>query len=60
MSEQRFELKLANGKRAVWTGTDGTDAATRYVDCHRDAVVIAYREADRHGLHVLGNGRIIQ
>jgi hypothetical protein len=49
-----FELKLATGKIARWPGRDGPDAARRYVDCHRDAVVVAWRPADRHGLFVLG------
>ncbi len=48
-----FELKLSNGKRATWEGESGEDAARRYVDCHRDAVVIAYRNANHHGLFAI-------
>ncbi len=40
---QHFELKLSDGRTVSWTGTDGVDAATRYVDAHRDAVVVAWR-----------------
>lgn len=43
MAEQWFELKLATGKRAHWTGSDGMDAARRYVDAHRDVTVVAWR-----------------
>jgi hypothetical protein len=32
--EATFELKLSNGKRVMWTGYDGIDAARRYVDAH--------------------------
>jgi len=42
--QQRFELKLADGSIVTWTGSDGANAATRYVDCHRDATVVAWRE----------------
>lgn len=49
-----FELKLSNGKRATWEGESGEDAARRYVDCHRDASVIAFRSTNRHGIFVIG------
>jgi hypothetical protein len=39
-----YELKLADGSVVTWTGRDGTDAAVRYVDAHREASVIAWRE----------------
>lgn len=53
-----YELKLADGRRVVRSGKDPVDAATRYVDAHRDAVVVAARPADRHGMFP-GQGRII-
>ena len=40
---KQYELKLANGKTVVWEGTDAENAAQRYVDCHREAAVIATR-----------------
>jgi hypothetical protein len=52
----RFELKLASGKTVEWDGADEEDAARRYVDCHREAAVVATRPADRHGMFVLGRG----
>ena len=39
-----YELKLASGDVARWQGTTGVNAAERYVDMHRDAVVVAWRE----------------
>lgn len=51
MAEQRFELKLSTGKVVEWTGRDGVDAARRYVDVHRDAVVVAWR-TPRVGIYV--------
>ena len=39
-----YELKLADGSVVTWNGSDGIDAATRYVDVHREATVIAWRE----------------
>jgi len=54
-----YELKLATGKVVRWPGADETDAAVRYVDAHRDAVVVATRPADQHGLYVLGGATII-
>lgn len=47
-----YELKLAGGKTVVWQGKDGLDACHRYADAHPGSVVIAWREADRVGLHV--------
>jgi hypothetical protein len=53
----RFELKLSTGQVVEWEGSDGVNAAERYVDAHRDAVVIAWREANRHGIFPMGNAR---
>ena len=52
--EREYELKLANGKRVKWVGTDGVDAAERYVDCHRGATVTAWREANQTNIIVVG------
>ena len=49
--EQEFELKLADGKTVTWMGTDGEHAARRYVENHREAVVVAWRYP-RHGLKI--------
>ena len=46
-----YELKLATGEVVTWEGSSEIDAAERYVDCHRDASVIATRPI-RHGLFV--------
>lgn len=41
----RYELLLADNSVVTWTGRDGVDAATRYVDAHREAgAVVAWRE----------------
>lgn len=45
-----FELLLQGGKVVSWEGATGEDAARRYVDCHREDKVIAWREARRHGV----------
>ena len=55
----RFELLLDDNSQDVWSGRDGEDAARRYVDCHRDAVVVAYREAAGAPLSVLTRGAVI-
>lgn len=59
----RWELKLQGGKVVEWDGTDGEDAARRFCDSERvagrSATVVASRPADRHGLFVLGRGKII-
>ena len=47
--EQPFELLLTNRKMVTWNGKDGIDA--RYVDAHRSAAVVAWREI-RHGLFI--------
>lgn len=47
-----YELKLADGRVVTWEGRDGIDACHRYADSHPGAIVIAWREADRHGIHI--------
>ena len=47
--EREWELKLQTGKTVTWTGKTGEDAAWRYVDCHREATIIAYRQP-RYGI----------
>lgn len=49
-AERTYELLLAGGGRATWTGADGLDAARRYVDRHREAAVVAWRDAPRSGI----------
>jgi hypothetical protein len=39
-----YELLLQGGKVVKWDGSDGKNAAERYVDCHREAAVVAWRE----------------
>ena len=38
-----YQLKLDNNKVVTWEGKNEEDAARRYVDCFRDAVVVATR-----------------
>lgn len=57
MSERTYQLKLATGKVVTWVGRDGENAARRYVDAHRDAVVVATRE-DRAPQIRVGYGEI--
>ena len=52
----RYELLTGEGKTVKWEGSDGVNAAERYVDCHRDETIVAWREP-RHGLFV-GAGNI--
>lgn len=42
MSEQLFEIKLANGKTVEWHGVDGPTAAARAADC-LGVVAVAWR-----------------
>lgn len=56
--QREFELELTNGKVVTWHGTDGENAARRYVDCKRDTGVIAWREI-RHGLFVVHPSQIV-
>ncbi len=42
----KWELKLDNGSIVSWSGETGEDAARRYVDTFRQAVVIATRPAE--------------
>ena len=51
MSEAIYELLLEGRKVVRWPGSDEINAAERYVDCHRDAVVVATRPI-RHGLFI--------
>jgi hypothetical protein len=58
-----YELKLDDGRVVEWTGTDGEDAARRFVDSERvagrSAVVVAWREPSARGtVSVLGRARI--
>jgi len=39
----RWELRLEDGRVVSWQGASGEEAARRYVDAHRDAVVVAVR-----------------
>lgn len=43
-STQRYDLKLDTGKWVTWSGSDGVDAAVRYVDC-KGGTVVAWRES---------------
>jgi hypothetical protein len=58
--EQMYQLKLAIGKPVEWPGKDGEDAARRYVDTFREAIVVATRLAssESYGVWVLGNAVI--
>jgi hypothetical protein len=48
-----FELKLAGtSKTAHWPGSSGEDAARRYVDAHRSAIVVAWRHDRRPQIRV--------
>ena len=47
-----FELRLADGRVVTWEGADAVEAATRYVDVHRESVVVAWRTYPRHGLFI--------
>lgn len=40
----KYELLLADNSVVTWTGSDGVNAAERYVDAHREATVVAWRE----------------
>lgn len=55
----QFDLKLANGKTVTWSGEDGENAARRYVDCHRDDAVVAWRNARGPLLTTLDRARIV-
>lgn len=48
--DKQYELKLASGKVVIWEGEEGIDAAKRYVDAHREATVIAWRDYPRYGI----------
>lgn len=53
-----FELKLSTGKVVTWEGIDASDAATRYVDTFRDAVIVAWRTPGK-GIRVWGGQPIV-
>ena len=51
------DLKLASGHVVTWSGSNELDAAYRYVDTFRDAVVVATRPArDTNVVVVLSRG----
>ena len=43
LPEAYYELKLDNNKVVRWPGRGSEDASRRYVDCHRDRSVVAWR-----------------
>lgn len=59
----RFEFKLSGGDRATWEGATWEDAAVRLTDARRvqdlETVIVAWREADRHGIFPLARGAVI-
>jgi hypothetical protein len=55
----KYELLLEGRKVVEWSGKSGEDAARRYVDTHRKAVVIATREVQPF-VTTLGRQEIIQ
>lgn len=56
--EKRFELLLSDNKVVSWTGTDGEDAARRYVDC-KGGTVTAWRNSTQPEIKVLGRRSVI-
>ena len=54
-----YELKLQTGKVVTWEGRSEEDAARRYVDTFRDAVVIATRPIPV-GLYIYNPNSIIK
>ena len=66
MPTKRFELKVrpvgtaGPGTVVEWEGSDGENAARRYVDMHRDMEAFAWRDADRHGVFPGMPARIIE
>ena len=46
----KFELKLDNDTIVSWSGVTAEDAAIRYVDTFRNAVVIATRSSEQWGI----------
>ena len=53
---REWQLKLADGHVVVWTGTDGEDAARRYVATFPTAIVVAIRNHPRVGIFQGGRG----
>lgn len=43
MIEQSFELKLSDGTTVTWAGTDGENAARRFLTTHPEKTVVAWR-----------------
>lgn len=58
--QSTWDLKLSDGTVVQWRGSTGVDAAERYVDCHRDAEVIASRPASAHGTIVVGTQEVVE
>ncbi len=61
----RYELRLDDGTVRSWPGASPEDAAARLVDSIRVAEtrlvsVVAWRHADRYGIHVGIPARIIE
>lgn len=55
-----YELKLSGGRTIVWEGSSPEDAARRYLDSHRDEIVVAWREHPRTGVFIWGGQRIVE
>ena len=56
----QFELMLEGGKRVIWEGKNWQDAIARYLDCHPNQTVIAWRITPQHGIFVGTHKRIAQ
>jgi len=56
--ESEYELRLSGGKVVKWTGSDGVNAAERYVDAHQGTSVIAWREIS-HGVFPYSPSNVI-
>ena len=54
-----FELKLPDNEVVTWEGSDGEDAARRYVDAHREATIIAWRTRRAPDVMALTRGCVI-
>lgn len=55
---RKYDLLLANGKVATWSGEDGEDAARRYVDC-KGGEVVAWRGSREPRIRQLGRRSVI-
>lgn len=61
MSEREYQLKvIINGKPILktWVGKDGSDSCKRYLDCHPDHTITAWREMP-YGVFIMGDARNI-